>query len=97
MVQIDLDIHQSSCDFGLHLHLYKHCCIYLPLFLHSPFCRAEGLCQHAAIPVLRKMLRILSCDWSIRFMRVILTNQSEAGDLKLCCDWSVCTGLNGCK
>ena len=47
--------------------------------LHSPFSRAEGLCQHAAIRVPpRKMLGILSCDWSTRFLRVILTNQIPA-------------------
>ena len=55
------------------------CNIYVrSLFLHSPFCRAEGLCQHVAIKgeVEVGMLRIQSCDWSTRFMRVILLGLS---------------------
>jgi hypothetical protein len=43
-------------------------------FLHSPFCRAEGLCQHATIKV--------------RGVTPKRTNHSEAGKLKLACDWS---------
>ena len=41
--------------------------VVLNLFLHSPFCRAEGLCQQTAIKVHHhrgKMLKIDQSEWS---------------------------------
>ena len=37
------------------------------MFLHSPFCRAEWLCQQTAIKgEVEGMLRNMSCDWSMQ-------------------------------